>query len=237
MKKVLFLSLICIFNCEGQMAQRQAPQNTTYVEQRQKMVEQQIVARGVTDERVLSAMRSVAREKFVPQEYADRAHQDYPLPIGYGQTISQPYIVAYMTEQLQLDGTEKVLEIGTGSGYQAAVLGECAEQVYSIEIVEPLCLESRRLLDDLGYDNVHVRCGDGYKGWPEMAPFDAIIVTAAPPTVPPALIEQLANGGRMILPVGKYMQSLMLIRKNQKGIVSEEKLIAVRFVPMTGGQR
>ncbi|MBN1561005.1 protein-L-isoaspartate(D-aspartate) O-methyltransferase [candidate division KSB1 bacterium] len=235
MKKVLFLSLVCILNCEGKMSQRQAPQSDGYFERRQKMVEQQIVARGVSDECVIAAMRSLPRERFVPSAYSDRAYEDYPLPIGHNQTISQPYIVAYMTELLQLDGAEKVLEIGTGSGYQAAVLGECAAAVYSIEIVTPLCNESRELLADLGYENVHVRCGDGYDGWPEEAPFDAIIVTAAPVSVPQKLIEQLANNGRMIVPVGRFVQNLMLITKDESGRIAEEKLIAVRFVPMTRG--
>ncbi|MBN1464790.1 protein-L-isoaspartate(D-aspartate) O-methyltransferase [candidate division KSB1 bacterium] len=200
------------------------------------MVEQQIVARGVTDGRIIAAMRSLPREKFVPSDYADRAYEDYPLPIGHNQTISQPYIVAYMTEILQLDGSEKVLEIGTGSGYQAAVLGECAKTVYSMEIVTPLCIKARELLAELGYQNVHVRCGDGYAGWPEEAPFDAIIVTAAPTEVPQTLVEQLANNGRMVLPVGKFIQNLLLIGKDANGLVSKEKLIAVRFVPMTGGE-
>jgi len=235
--KVLFLSLVCIFNCEGKMYKNQAPQNDTFLDKRQKMVEQQIVARGVVDERVLAAMRSVPREKFVLRGDVNRAHEDYPLPIGHNQTISQPYIVAYMTELLQLDGSEKVLEIGTGSGYQAAVLGECASDVYSIEIVEPLCLKARDLLAELGYKNIHIRCGDGYEGWPEESPFDAIIVTAAPPEIPQTLIAQLANGGRLVIPVGRFMQNMMLIRKDQNGVVSKEKLIAVRFVPMTGWGR
>jgi protein-L-isoaspartate(D-aspartate) O-methyltransferase len=233
--KVLFLSLVCILNCEGKMYNNQAPQNDTFLDKRQKMVEQQIVARGVVDERVLAAMRSVPREKFVLQGDENRAYKDYPLPIGYNQTISQPYIVAYMTALLQLDGSEKVLEIGTGSGYQAAVLCECASEVYSIEIVKPLCLKARDVLRELAYKNIQIRCGDGYEGWPEEAPFDAIIVTAAPPKVPQTLIDQLANGGRLMIPVGKFMQNMMLIRKDQNGVVSKEKLIAVRFVPMTGG--
>ena len=191
------------------------------------------MSRGVSDVCVLETMKSLPREKFIPHNYADKAYEDYPLPIGYNQTISQPYIVAYMTEMLRLDGSEKVLEIGTGSGYQAAVLGKCAADVYSIEIVAPLCNRARALLFELGYGNVHVRCGDGYKGWPEVAPFDAIIVTAAPPTIPQELVEQLDNGGRMVVPVGKFMQNLLLLRKDKNGVLSKEKLIPVRFVPMT----
>jgi protein-L-isoaspartate(D-aspartate) O-methyltransferase len=210
--------------------------DNSFEQQRQNMVDTQIKGRGVQDKLVLQAMQTIPREKFVPDEYHNQAYEDYPLPIGYSQTISQPYIVAYMTEILNLDSSETVLEIGTGSGYQAAVLSKCAEQVYTIEIVEPLCEESRHVLDSMGFENVHVRCGDGYQGWPEHAPFDAIIVTAAPPDVPEALVEQLANGGRLVIPVGKYVQNLMLITKNEYGAVNEEKLIPVRFVPMTGGE-
>lgn len=231
-KNVLFLMLACIVTGEENMSTRQAI--TDYQKKRYEMVEKQIIARGVSDARVLKAMNSIPREKFVPARYAPQAYEDYPLSIGHGQTISQPFIVAYMTEVLHLDGTEKVLEIGTGSGYQAAVLSECAAQVYSIEIVEPLCWHARDLLDSLNYQNVQVRCGDGYQGWPEEAPFDAIIVTAAPPDVPQKLVEQLANNGRMVIPVGRFMQDLVLIAKDEKGRVAEKKLLAVRFVPMTG---
>ncbi|MBN1479409.1 protein-L-isoaspartate(D-aspartate) O-methyltransferase [candidate division KSB1 bacterium] len=232
---VLLLTLACIINCKENMSKKQAA-HIDFEHKRHNMVAKQIISRGVSDNRVLKAMRSIPREKFVLPAYMDQAYEDYPLPIGYGQTISQPYIVAYMTEVLQLDGTEKVLEIGTGSGYQAAVLSECAAQVFTIEIVEPLCNQARELLADLNYDNVHVRCGDGFQGWPEEAPFDAIIVTAAPPDIPPALMEQLAHGGRMIIPVGKYIQHLKLLTKDMTGMIAEEKLIAVRFVPMTGGK-
>ncbi|MDZ7346817.1 MAG: protein-L-isoaspartate(D-aspartate) O-methyltransferase, partial [candidate division KSB1 bacterium] len=195
--------------------------------QREKMVQFQIKARGVSDPKVLQAMLRVPRHEFVPATYRDDAYEDFPLPIGYGQTISQPYIVAYMTEALHLKGGEKVLEIGTGSGYQAAVLAEIAGQVYSIEIVEPLCREAAQRLQQLGYANVSVRCGDGYAGWPEAAPFDAIILTAAPEEIPQPLVEQLGEGGRMILPLGRFSQNLVLLTK-QEGKVNKRNLLPVR---------
>lgn len=229
---VLFLILTTILNGKENMPGKQTEDMTR---KRQLMVQKQIVARGVSDESVLEAMRSIPREIFVPSEVRSQAYEDYPLPIGYDQTISQPYIVAYMTEMLHLDGSEKVLEIGTGSGYQAAVLAACASSVYSIEIVQPLCEQAEELLDSLDYQNVHVRCGDGYEGWPEQAPFDAIIVTAAPPKIPQKLVEQLAIGGRMIIPVGRFMQDLVLITKDENGRIDQKRLLNVRFVPMTGG--
>ena len=198
---------------------------------RDRMVSSQIEARGVKDPRVLAALRSVPRHELVPVDVREAAYLDRPLPIGYGQTISQPYIVALMSEQLDLAGDEKVLEIGTGSGYQAAVLSQLADRVFSIEIVEPLAERSRRDLKRLGIDNVEIRAGDGYKGWPEEAPFDAIIVTAAPPSVPQSLVDQLAVGGRMVIPVGKYQQELLLITRDADG-VKTQSLIGVRFVPM-----
>jgi protein-L-isoaspartate(D-aspartate) O-methyltransferase len=200
---------------------------------RMKMVESQIRARGVRDERILEVMRKVPRHEFVPPAQAANAYQDSPLPIGHGQTISQPYIVAYMTEQLQVGPEHKVLEIGTGSGYQAAVLSELAKEVYTIEIVEPLAKSAQTTLENLGYRNVHTRAGDGYRGWPEAAPFDRIMVTAAPDHVPQPLIDQLAVGGRMIIPVGNYHQQIRVITKTSKGIV-EQRTIDVLFVPMTG---
>ena len=200
---------------------------------RQEMVESQIVSRNVRDPFVLKAMRKVKRHRYVPKTYRLYAYSDEPLPIGYGQTISQPYIVAYMTEALQLKGNETVLEIGTGSGYQAAVLAEIVKKVYTIEIVEPLCEEAESRLIAEGYQNVHCRCGDGYQGWPEKAPFDAIIVTAAPPEIPEPLVRQLKEGGRMVLPVGEGFQELVLVTK-KAGKVCKQNLIPVRFVPMTG---
>ncbi len=204
-----------------------------YEKMRQEMVDNQIVSRNVRDPLVLQAMKKVRRHRFVPKAYRPYAYSDEPLPIGHGQTISQPYIVAYMTEVLRLKGNEKILEIGTGSGYQAAVLAEIVREVYTIEIVKPLCEEAKRRLIAEGYRNVHCRCGDGYQGWPESAPFDAIIVTAAPPEIPEPLIQQLKNGGRMVLPVGEGFQELILITK-KAGKVYRQNLIPVRFVPMTG---
>ncbi len=204
-----------------------------YAEKRREMVEGQIMARGVKDPSVIQAMLKVRRDRYVPENIRQYTYYDEPLPIGHEQTISQPYIVAYMTEALGLRGGEKVLEIGTGSGYQAAVLAEIAKEVYTIEIVEPLAEKAKENLEKEGYRNVHCRCGDGYKGWPEEAPFDGIIVTAAPPRVPEPLVDQLKEGGRMIVPVGTWFQELVLLTK-VKGKVKEERLIPVRFVPMTG---
>jgi protein-L-isoaspartate(D-aspartate) O-methyltransferase len=201
---------------------------------RDLMVRNQIEARGVTDERVLAAMRRVERHRFVPGHQVSSAYEDHPLPIGHGQTISQPYIVALMTELCDLDGSEKVLEIGTGSGYQAAILSLLAKSVYSIEIVEPLGKNASRVLSGLGYRNVMVRIGDGYAGWPEVAPFDVIILTAAPPKIPGALIEQLADGGILVAPEGEYAQELVVITKHD-GTVTRRTVTYVRFVPMIHG--
>lgn len=211
-------------------------QENHFEKARRQMVDGQIASRGIHDQRVLQAMLTVKRHLFVPGELAHRAYSDEPLPIGYKQTISQPYIVAYMTEALALKGGEKVLEIGTGSGYQAAVLAEIADTVYTIEIVEPLAKQAANLLRKLGYSNIHCRAGDGYAGWPEAAPFDAIMVTAAPPVIPEPLIEQLKIGGRLIVPVGEWYQELILVIKEKSGL-REKKLIPVRFVPMTGEVR
>jgi protein-L-isoaspartate(D-aspartate) O-methyltransferase len=200
---------------------------------REKMVESQIKARGIKDPRVLSAMVKVERHRFVPEEYLNSAYSDQPLPIGEGQTISQPYIVALMTELLELKGDEKVLEIGTGSGYQAAILAELAKEIYSIEIVESLASMSKNRLLELGYQNIKVKAGDGYLGWPEVAPFDAIIVTAAPDHIPKPLLDQLKEGGRMVLPVGTYTQELKKIIKRY-GKTETTDIIPVIFVPMTG---
>jgi protein-L-isoaspartate(D-aspartate) O-methyltransferase len=200
--------------------------------ERAAMVRGQIEARGVRDVRVLAAMQTVPRHRFVPSEHAALAYADHPLPIGHGQTISQPYIVAFMTEALGLQGGENVLEIGTGSGYQAAVLAALGCRVCSIEIVQPLAERAARTLSELGYQ-VAVRAGDGYRGWPERAPFDAILVTAAPDHVPQPLVDQLALGGRMILPVGADWQELVLLTRDEHG-VQRRSLLPVRFVPMTG---
>ncbi len=199
--------------------------------ERQTMVDDHIRGRGITDQRVLAAMRSVPRERFVPETVTGQAYADHPLPIGYGQTISQPYIVAYMSETLQVTKSSKVLEIGTGSGYQAAILGELAGEVYSIEIVPELADRARQTLDALGYKNIHVRTGDGYRGWPEQAPFDRIMVTAAPDHVPQPLVDQLATGGRLVIPVGRTEQDLLLITRTPTGVV-QQRTIPVRFVPL-----
>ncbi len=204
-----------------------------YALARKRMIETQISPRGVNDERVLAAMLKVERHKFVPENLRAYAYADRPLPIGLGQTISQPYIVALMTELLRLDGDEKVLEIGTGSGYQAAILAELAKEVYTIEILEPLVKRADELLKGLGYKNITVKCGDGFIGWEEHAPFDAIIVTCAPAEVPKPLIQQLAEGGRMVIPVGDIWQELKLFEK-ESGKVESKSIIPVRFVPMTG---
>lgn len=200
---------------------------------RQYMVEKQIKARGIKDKRVLSAMLKVERHLFVPENYRSQAYDDHPLPIGEGQTISQPYIVALMTELLQLKGHEKVLEIGTGSGYQAAILAELCQEVHTIEIVKALAESSKKILKKLKYNNVYVYHGDGYLGKKEYAPFDGIIVTCAPPYVPQPLKDQLKEGGRMVIPVGEYNQELMVLMK-VNGKIVEESVIPVRFVPMTG---
>ncbi len=200
------------------------------------MVETQIRARGITNPAVLDVMRRVPRHLFVPPDSQRVAYDDRPLPIGLDQTISQPYIVAYMTDALQLEPDHTVLEIGTGSGYQAAVLAELVREVYSIEIVAELAERARTTLSTLGYDNVHVRTGDGYAGWPEQAPFPRIIVTAAPPEIPQALVDQLAVGGRMAVPVGRFTQAMTIVTKTERGVVAEET-IPVRFVLMVEAPR
>jgi protein-L-isoaspartate(D-aspartate) O-methyltransferase len=214
----------------------ETPNDEGLARMRERMVASQIEARGVKDARTLQAMRSVPRHLFVPPELAGEAHADHPLPIGEGQTISQPYIVGFMTEALRLAGGETVLEIGTGSGYQAAVLSRIAAKVYTIEIVAPLAEQARERLARLGYENVVVRAGDGYQGWPEAAPFDAIMVTAAAPRVPEPLKQQLMDGGRLILPVGdEYQELIVLTRRGER--FEEKSVLPVRFVPMTGRVR
>jgi protein-L-isoaspartate(D-aspartate) O-methyltransferase len=202
-------------------------------ELRKQMVDKQIRARGVKDQRVLDAMMRVERHHFVPQGLESEAYSDSPLSIGEGQTISQPYIVGLMTELAKLRPDSNVLEVGTGSGYQAAILSVLAREVYTIEIIPSLGNRAKERLNSLGYNNVHVRVGDGYQGWPEAAPFDAIIVTAAPDHIPKPLVEQLKVGGRMVIPLGDFYQDLKMITKTEKGI-EQENIIPVRFVPMTG---
>jgi len=200
------------------------------------MVDEQLRGRGIRDARVLDAMARVPRHLFVPEAGRDEAYGDHPLPIGHGQTISQPYIVAFMTEALQLEPTHRVLEIGTGSGYQAAVLGELAGEVFTIEIIEPLAERARQTLSANGYRNVTVRTGNGYLGWPEHAPYDRIMVTAAPDAVPQALIDQLKVGGLMAIPLGTGLQELQILRRTEGGMETLTTL-PVRFVPMTGKPR
>lgn len=224
---ILSSLLFTVSACAGEVSQ-------DFKKLRDLMVSAQIEARGVKNRKVLDAMRKVERHKFVPKNYMNSAYEDYPLPIGEGQTISQPYIVALMTEVLDPDITKKVLEIGTGSGYQAAVLAETFQSVYSIEIVEVLGKRAEKTLAELGYSNVKVKIGDGYKGWKEYAPFDAIIVTCAPSHIPQPLKDQLAEGGRMVIPVGeKFDQQLILLTK-EKGVLKQKAIIPVIFVPMFG---
>jgi len=205
--------------------------NGEFAKERRAMTDSQIRARGVRDPLVLAAVSKVPRHLFVPDGMRESAYADEPLPIGQGQTISQPYIVAYMTETLGLKGGEKVLEIGTGSGYQTAVLAEIVREVWTVEIVESLSLRARSILDGLGYANIRYRVGDGSGGWPGSAPFDAVIVTAAAAKMPEILEGQLGPGGRMIVPVGTSLQELFLVRREEKGL-TREKLLAVRFVPL-----
>jgi len=203
---------------------------------RKKMVETQIESRGVKDPAVIDAMKKVPRHLFMPEDVRSRAYMDSPAPIGHGQTISQPFIVASMTELLGVDKGDKILEIGTGSGYQAAVLAELGVELYSIEIVCELAERAEKALNEAEYHNVTVKCGDGYKGWPEHAPFDGIIVTAAPPEIPDALVEQLAVGGQMVVPVGETRQELKVLTKREDGSIDQRTEYPVRFVPMVPGE-
>ena len=228
--KIFPLLLICIC-CSSEQGE-----NQWWVEKADKMVTNQIERRGVKDKGVLRTMRETPRHLFIPSHLKSLAYSDGPLPIGEGQTISQPYIVALMTELLQLKGDEKVLEIGTGSGYQAAVLAPLAKQVYTIEIVKKLADSAEKRFEKLGYTNITGKWGDGYKGWTEYAPFDGIIVTAAPDQVPQPLIDQLKPGGRLVIPVGTRFQDLKVLLKTKAGKVLKENIIPVRFVPMVHPQ-
>jgi protein-L-isoaspartate(D-aspartate) O-methyltransferase len=205
-----------------------------FVVERERMVKEQVAMRGVTDERVLRAMRKVPREQFVPEQMGGQSYSDGPLPIGYGQTISQPFVVAFMTEKLGLRPTDRVLEIGTGSGYQAAILAELAAKIYTIEIVEPLGKRAAQTLQRLGYKNVQVKIGDGYQGWPEYAPFDAVIVTCAPDHVPQPLVEQTREGGRIVIPVGPAGDQTLYLLEKKNGRLEQRNVLPVSFVPMTG---
>jgi protein-L-isoaspartate(D-aspartate) O-methyltransferase len=232
MRFVLFILLFLVMSC-GQQKSIQEDTDKMYEKMRIAMVRDQIEKRNIKDQNVIRAMSKVPRHEFVPEHLRKYAYADEPLPIGEDQTISQPYIVAYMSEQLELKPTDKILEIGTGSGYQAAVLAEITDSVFTIEIVDVLARRAESTLKKLGYSNIMVKSGDGYKGWPEHAPFDKIIITAAPTRIPQPLVDQLKIGGKMILPLGDYSQDLVLIQKNEGG-VTQRKLLPVRFVPMTG---
>jgi len=236
-RALVLFALVCAApacGADGAGAEPARPAGEESMErQRVDMVRDQIERRDVTDRAVLAAMRKVPRHRFVPAELAPDAYGDRPLPIGEGQTISQPYIVALMTELAHPAPDKRVLEIGTGSGYQAAVLAECFDRVFTVEIIPELGRRAGRTLAELGYDNVEVRIGDGYDGWPEQAPFDAIVVTAAPDTIPRPLLEQLAPDGRLVIPVGVGSQDLVVVRRTDEGF--ERRIVtAVRFVPMTG---
>lgn len=230
--RFIFIFLISLFFVFSACAGEKDPHD--FKKLREAMVVTQIEARGIKNKKVLDAMRKVERHRFVPKEYMSAAYEDHPLPIGEDQTISQPYIVALMTEILEPDNTKKVLEIGTGSGYQAAILAELVQSVYTIEIIDVLGKRAEKTLSDLGYKNIKVKTGDGYKGWKEFSPFDAIIVTCAPSHIPQPLKDQLAEGGRMIIPVGeRYHQELILLTK-ERGIIKQKEIIPVIFVPMFG---
>ena len=216
---------------------QKAPPVSDFAAQRQQMVQRQLMTRGINDARVLTAMAKAPREEFVPLGTRAASYEDGPLPIGYGQTISQPYIVAFMTEQLRPKPSDRVLEIGTGSGYQAAILAKLVSDVYSIEIVEPLAKNAEAILQRLGYKNVHLKIGDGYKGWPDAAPFDAIIVTCAPDKVPQPLIDQLKDGGRMVIPVGDIFAQQLYLLEKKNGQLKQSATLPVRFVPMSSEQK
>jgi len=229
-----YLQLTILFACVNAEGQSVEDDTLFYQLLRHAMIENQIIDRGVSDERVIKAMNDVPRHLFVKESLRDLAYADGPLPIGHNQTISQPYIVAYMTEILQPDTHHIVLEVGTGSGYQAAILSKLVNHVYSIEIIPELGKEAANRLDKLGYDNVTVKIGDGYNGWEEHSPFDRIIVTAAPEQIPKKLVDQLKSGGLMVLPVGKtsFGQDMRVVKKDKTGQVTTQETIPVRFVPM-----
>lgn len=226
MKRILFTIIFLSISCKGH-------DNELY-QLRMNMIETQIKKRGITDQTILDAMKKVNRHEYVQENFERLAYSDRPVPIGFGQTISQPYIVAFMSHKLNVASHHKVLEIGTGSGYQAAVLAELSDHVYTIEIIPELAKRAEKVLKKNDYDNITIRIGDGYKGWPEQAPFDRIMVTAAPKEIPEKLVEQLAPGGIMVLPVGEtvMMQYLWLITKDNDGQIEKEKILPVRFVPM-----
>lgn len=227
----MIVALIAIFSVRENILSEEGVDS--YLEARYRMVDAQMEKRGIKNPEVLAVMRKVPRHEFVPGFYRRQSYNDHPLPIGKGQTISQPYIVALMTELLQPEDTDRILEIGTGSGYQAAVLAELVEEVYTIEIIPALAESARKTLTRLNYKNIQVKAGDGYLGWPEAAPFDGIIVTAAPPYLPQPLVKQLKEGGRLVIPVGDFYQELKVYTKTDSELLSDN-IIPVRFVPMTG---
>jgi protein-L-isoaspartate(D-aspartate) O-methyltransferase len=228
MRSALLLVMLACVACER--LQTGAPD---FAAERERMVKEQIAARGITDRRVLNVMRTVPRHEFVPERWRNESYDDHPLPIGNEQTISQPYLVGLMTEQLKPQSQHRVLEIGTGSGYQAAVLSGLVADVYTIEIIDPLAKSAEATLQRLGYKNVHVKSGDGYKGWPEHAPFDSIIVTCAPDHVPQPLTDQLKEGGRMVIPVGPPLAQELYVLTKSNGQLRQSVLVDVKFVPMT----
>lgn len=230
---LLIIFIFSFFACQNKGQVDLKKMEKKFMALREKMVQEQIERRGITDKNVLEAMRKVPRHLFVPEEYRNEAYEDYPLPIGEGQTISQPYIVAKMTELLEIKKGEKVLEIGTGSGYQAAILAEMGANVFTIEILPKLAENAKKTLAELGYKNIQVLIGDGFKGYIPEAPYDKIIVTAAPEKIPEPLIEQLKTDGKLVIPVGKYNQELKLVSKTKEGIIVEN-VLPVRFVPMVG---
>src|SRR5947199_5110612 len=232
MRLVLGLLILAILAKEG--CQKKVELTSDYKAERQKMLQEQLRPRGIKDERVLAAMAKVPRQEFVAENLRDKSYSDTALPIAQDQTISQPFIVAFMTEQLRLQPTDRVLEVGTGSGYQTAVLAELVKDVYSIEILEPLAKEASSRLARLGYSNAHVKTGDGYQGWQEVAPFDAIIVTCAPDKVPQPLTQQLKENGRMIVPVGTGMDQQLYLLEKKNGQLAQTAILPVRFVPMIG---
>jgi len=229
----LAAGLACLVGCGSRMKQKEPAD--PYRAAREAMVVRQLAGRDITDKRVLDAFRKVPRHIFVPDSDIGRAYGDFPLPIGQGQTISQPYMVAVMTQLLKLEGDEKVLEVGTGSGYQAAILAELCREVYTIELLPELAENAERRLDSLGYGNIHVRAGDGYLGWPEAAPFDAVIITCAPEKLPQPLVEQLKVGGRLVVPIGpqEHAQTLTVYTKTDTGLVTDYEG-GCYFVPMRG---
>jgi protein-L-isoaspartate(D-aspartate) O-methyltransferase len=235
------LRALTIFSREGRGETNTAPagDEERFAAERRRMVLEQLsgAAYHITDSRILTAMDKVPRHRFIPADLQNRAYEDTPLPIGLGQTISQPFIVAFMTGQLNPRPTDRILEIGTGSGYQAAVLAELVKEIYTIEIVEVLAQRAKADLQQLGYANIQVRAGDGYQGWPEAAPFDAVIVTCAPEQVPPPLVDQLRDGGRMIIPVGPECDQTLVLLRKAGGRLEEQAVLPVRFVPMTGPAR